>query len=304
MTKSKPIDSDPYLSEFLDHLVAERGLSPNTIASYRSDLVPFVAYLRGRGQTLTTATADDTLRFFSVLKQQNLAPASIARKGSAARMLAKYLIDTEAIKADFTAALDIGGISSHKLPSTLSVDEIVRILESPLGDAPERLRDRAMLELMYSCGLRVSEIVDLTTAQLDRKAGLVRPMGKGSKERLIPLGEPAFEAINRYLTLSRPVLLADKPPCSALFITNRGTGLTRQQFWVLVKTYARAAGITKRVTPHTLRHSFATHLLEGGADLRSIQELLGHSSVATTQRYTRVDVVRMRAIYDKTHPRA
>jgi len=295
---------DPFLSQFLDYLIVERGLSNNTIAAYRADLEPFTVFLGRKGQTVADADAADTLRFFGELKRKGLSPASIARKGSAARMFARFLIETEVMKSDFTAALDIGTITALKLPSTLTIDEIVALMAAPAGDEPEAIRDRAMLEMMYSCGLRVSEIVDLATSMLDRKAATVRPMGKGSKERMVPLGEIASAALETYLTLARHVLLADKPASPALFLTRHGAPMTRQQFWVLVKKYARVAGITRRVTPHTLRHSFATHLLEGGADLRSIQELLGHSSIATTQRYTRVDVARMRAVYDKAHPRA
>ncbi len=294
---------DEHLRAFLDNLSAERGLAVNTLSAYETDLVPFVAFVDKRGRSLATAHADDAIAFFAALERRMLASATLARKGSALRMLAHYLVQEEINPADFTAALDLGVNNQVRLPATLSATEIAALITAPLVDTLEGQRDRAMFELMYACGLRVSEIVSLEVRQVDLIAGFVRPMGKGSKERLIPIGDVARRYMTSYLANTRPSLLGDHGSQSC-FVSAQGHAITRQHFWVLVKHYAALAGISKRVTPHTLRHSFATHLLEGGADLRSIQMLLGHSSVATTQRYTRVDVARMRAVYDKAHPRS
>ena len=295
---------DAHIDAFLDNLVAERGLAANTIASYRADLLPFVEMLRQRGRTLATAGPEDAIAFFAQLEQSRAAPATIARKGSALRMLARFLLQEEVVKADFTSSLEVNAHQSLRLPTTLTAGEMRRLLAAPPVDTPNGFRDRVMFEVMYACGLRVSETIALELVQIDLTAGFLRPMGKGSKERLVPIGETAKRLLAEYLGGVRTQLMGGHGVSRACFVSDRGAPITRQQFWSLVKQYAAGAGITKAVTPHTLRHSFATHLLEGGADLRSIQELLGHSSVATTQRYTRVDVARMRAAYDKAHPRA
>jgi integrase/recombinase XerD len=293
-----------HLEGFLDNLVAERGLAPNTIASYRADLSQFVELLMARGRTLATAKPEDAIAFFEALERRRAARSTIARKGSSLRMLARYLLREEIAAVDFTAALELNAHPPLRLPATLTAAEMRRLLASPPTDTLNGMRDRAMLEVMYACGLRASETVALELAQIDLKAGFLRPVGKGSKERLVPIGETAARLLRDYMTSVRPQLMGNHPVSRSCFVSNRGEPLTRQQFWSLVKQYAAGAAIEKRVTPHTLRHSFATHMLEGGADLRSIQELLGHSSVATTQRYTRVDVARMRAVYSKAHPRA
>lgn len=295
---------DAHLESFLDNLSSERGLSANTLAAYRSDLMPFVDLLAERGKTLLSASTQDVIAYFDALRKQRAAPATVARKGSALRMLSRFLLGEGEIASDFTATIDPGGRLGVRLPTTLTQAEVVALLDAPALEALQGFRDRTMLELMYACGLRVSETVALELEQVDLRAGYVRPLGKGAKERLIPVGETAARFMDEYLQAVRPQLLGSRVQCRACFVSDRGRALTRQQFWSLVKRYSAAAGIVKPVTPHTLRHSFATHLLENGADLRSIQELLGHSSVATTQRYTRVDVARMRAVYDRAHPRA
>ena len=295
---------DEHLRSFLDNLDSERGLSSNTIGAYASDIEPFLAFLQTRGKGVATVAGDDTLAFFASLRRRKLSAATMARKGAALRMFAQFLCREGVCRSDFTASLDLGASRQQRLPAVLTESEICALLDAPSPDTSTGLRDRAMLETMYSSGLRVSELVGLTLSQIDRSAGFLRPFGKGNKERIVPLGDRARESLDRYLDTARPQLINGMPHCDAVFITARGGPLTRQQFWNLIKGYACSARIAKAVTPHTLRHSFATHLLAHGADIRSIQEMLGHASVATTQRYAKVDVARMRAMYDQAHPRA
>lgn len=290
---------------FLDNLMGERGLSPHTLSAYGSDLAQFIAMLQDWGITdASDITSDHVWAFLASLRRQTMAPATVARKATALRMWAQYLLQEGACSDDWTAHLEPGKLTHQRLPTTLSPAEIARLLDVPPADTPRGLRDRAMLELMYGSGLRVSELVSLPLSALDLAANLVRPFGKGAKERQVPVGEEAKAALQRYLSQSRPHLLRHKPPSPALFVTEQGGPMQRRQFQTLIQGYAQDAQIAKTVTPHSLRHSFATHLLAGGADVRAIQEMLGHASVETTQRYTRVDVARLRAVYDKTHPRA
>ena len=294
-----------HVQAFLADLAAERGLSPHTLAAYRNDLTQFAALLARRGVLQPDQISPaDALAFLAALRGQGLASATLTRKATVLRLFAAYLCRESLCPCDFTATLDTGRPRAPRLPTTLSIAEMGRLLAAPAPATPEGRRDRAMLEMMYSSGLRVSELVTLQTAQVDTRAGLVRPFGKGAKERQVPLGDVAKASLAIYLETSRPTLMRDKPPSPALFVTDHGGPMTRQHFFHLIKAYAQDAQIARPVTPHTLRHSFATHLLEGGADLRAIQEMLGHASVETTQRYTRVDIARLRAIYDKSHPRA
>jgi integrase/recombinase XerD len=293
-----------HLQAFLVNLDSERGLSQNTLDAYASDISPFLSFLKARGKDLATATSDDTLAFFALLRRAKRAPATIARKGAALRMFSQYLCREGVCKTDFTAALEIGASRSLRLPAVLTESEVEALLAAPPDNTPAGIRDRAMLETMYSSGLRVSELVGLSLNRIDLGAGVVRPFGKGSKERIVPLGDVARESLLEYLKTARPALLAGHAVSDSLFVGGRGRPLARQQVWALIKRYAKSAGISKAITPHTLRHSFATHLLSHGADVRAIQEMLGHESVATTQRYAKVDVARMRALYDQSHPRA
>jgi integrase/recombinase XerD len=296
---------DTWITAFLADLSAERGVSAHTLAAYRSDLMQFAQALTARGVTQPAhIMADDALAFLAAQRRAGQASATVTRKVSALRSFAAYLCREGVCSQDFTATLDLGKAAPQKLPSTLSVLEVERLLDAPSRLTPEGVRDRAMLEMLYGCGLRVSELIALPLVAVDLRAGLVRPFGKGGKERQVPLGDAVRQTLQPYLDKGRPVLLRHKPSAEALFVTDHGGPMTRQCFYALVRGYARLAQITKHVSPHTLRHSFATHLLEGGADLRSIQEMLGHADVQTTQRYTRVDVSRLRAIYDKAHPRA
>lgn len=296
---------DRWRQSFLDGMAGERGLSVHTLDAYTSDLAQFFQSLQAQGVTTPAEiTPDHAAAFLATLRRQGLAPATVLRKAITLRTWAHFLCEEGACAQDWTAPLDLGRFKALRLPTTLSAAEVARLLESPPTDTPHGLRDRAMLELMYGSGLRVSELITLRTADLDLRAGLVRPIGKGDKERQVPLGDESKAALATYMTKARPVLLRNKSPSPALFVTEQGGPMTRQRFWSLIEGYAQDAQIAKRVTPHTLRHSFATHLLAGGADVRAIQEMLGHASVETTQRYTRVDVARLREVYDRTHPRA
>ena len=293
-----------HLDAYLANLSAERGVSENTLAAYRSDLASFVAYLGRENITSARAvTPGHVYGFLAGLRRAGLAPASLTRKTISLKLWMQYLCREELLDADPSLAVDPPK-TPLRLPTTLSLPEVERLLNAPPTNTPEGVRDRAMLETMYGCGLRVSELVLLSMASVDLRARLVRPFGKGKKERLVPLGDGAADTLAAYLAAARPALLGSKPPSPFLFVTKRGGPMTRQHFLVLVKQYARAAGIARTLSPHALRHSFATHLLSGGADLRAIQEMLGHVSIKTTQRYTRVDVARLREVYDRTHPRA
>ncbi len=294
-----------WVNRFLDGLSAERGLSPNTLDAYRSDLTPFCQFVAMRDKIQPAElTSDDADAFIMALRRTGLASASIARKAAALRSFARFLCEEDVCPNDFTAHLELGKPKAPPLPTTLSHAEVERLLAAPPVDTPEGVRDRAMLELMYGSGLRVSELVDLPVSALDLRAGLVRPFGKGRKERQVPVGAHACTVLAEYLKTSRPRLMHGKPISPALFVTERGGPMTRTRFWQLIQDYAADARIAKHITPHTLRHSFATHLLGGGADIRAIQEMMGHAGVETTQRYARVDVARMREVYDRTHPRA
>ncbi len=290
---------------FVDNLHAERGLSPHTLSAYQSDLSQFAVWLAERKTAQCADISPDHVRaFLAGLHQSGLAGASLARKASSLSLWAAFLCREGLCASNFASGLEHKRGARQRLPTTLSLPEILRLLEAPRPDTPDGLRDRAMLETMYGSGLRVSELVQLQTRELDMRALLVRPFGKGSREREVPLSEESVLAVRAYLASARPALMQGKPDSPFLFVTRRGAAMTRAQFWNLIKAYAAQAQIAKNVTPHTLRHSFATHLLAGGADTRSIQEMLGHESVETTQRYTRVDVARLRAVYDQAHPRA
>lgn len=293
------------IQAFIDNLRGERGLSPHTLSAYQSDLAQFAAWLGERGVTQSAAIIPDhASAFLAALRQSGLAPASLTRKGTVLTLWAQFLCREALCAKDFTACLEPQRNKGQRLPTVLSLPEVLRLLQAPRPDTPDGLRDRAMLETMYGSGLRVSELVQLQTREVDLRAMLVRPFGKGAKERDVPLSEESALAIRAYLARARPALMSGKPETPFLFVTRRGAAMSRAQFWNLIKAYAAQAQIAKNATPHTLRHSFATHLLAGGADIRSIQEMLGHESVETTQRYTRVDVARLRAVYDKAHPRA
>ncbi len=287
---------------FLSYLELERGLSRNTTKSYENDLKQAAHFLKKRGaaswQKVTGAQLTAWLHWLS---DQKFSESSQARKLSAVRMLCRHLVH-ERMRDDNPTDLLAGPKIRRKLPQTLSTGEMQKLLAAPTGMDAYAIRDRAMLELVYSSGLRASEICGLTLQQVDLEHGFVRVFGKGSKERVVPLGEKARDAVQAYLISGRPRLVKPKTG-SELFITERGQAMSRKTLWVMVKSAAQRAGLEKPVKPHLLRHSFATHLLGGGADLRAIQEMLGHASIGTTQIYTAVESSRLLDQHAKHHPR-
>lgn len=297
------------IERFLDHLRVERGLAENTLEAYRRDLARYRAFLlRRRVRDGAIAAADDVRGFVAHLSAavhadgRRYQASSVARALSAARAFHRFLV-REGLAGDDPSAGVVRPKLPRSLPRPISVEEAARLLDGPLDPSPAGLRDRAILELLYGSGLRISELVGLDVDDLDMEEGSVRVLGKGGREREVPLGRAARDALARYLAAGRPALASARSR-GALFLNRRGGRLTRQGCARILARRARAAGIEARVTPHTLRHSFATHLLEGGADVRVVQELLGHASVATTQVYTLVTREHLREVYLTTHPRA
>jgi integrase/recombinase XerD len=290
------------IDAFIGFLDLERGLSRHTRESYQGDLDQCALFLSRRGvadwRTVSSGQAGEWMRS---LGRRELASSSLARKLTALRVFARYLVH-EALRGDDFTALLAGPKLARRLPGTLSQGEIARLMAAPEGGRPVDLRDRALLEVFYSSGLRVSELAGLTLQQLDLDQGFLRVFGKGSKERVVPMGARAREALVTYLVSGRPHFVKPRTG-SQLFLSNRGAALSRVMLWMLVKKYAKRAGIDKSVKPHLLRHSFATHLLSGGADLRSIQEMLGHASISTTQIYTAVEPQRLLEHHTRFHPR-
>ncbi|HEY8491840.1 MAG TPA: site-specific tyrosine recombinase XerD [Dehalococcoidia bacterium] len=296
--------------QFLDFLAVEKGASNNTIAAYRNDLEQFRAYvqslpLNGRPPGWTTVDKNLVLNYILELKQKNYAEATVARKVAAVKSFFSFLCAEGVIPSDPTDSLSSPRVGKS-LPKALTVTEVDELLEQPARkNTPEAKRDKAMLELLYATGMRVTELVslDLNSIFFTPEAAYVRCVGKGSKERTIPIHEQAVAALKLYLEEARPLLLRSKEE-RALFVNRRGERLTRQGFWLILKNYARLANIKTEVTPHTLRHSFATHMLRGGAPLRNVQELLGHANISTTQIYTHLTDDHVREVYEKAHPRA
>jgi integrase/recombinase XerD len=290
----------PAVEEFLTTQRLERGLADQTVAAYRRDLLQLVEYLSGPGLDVEEAHVEH-LRAF--LAAPSWRPATRARKTAAIRAFYRYLATSGRLTHDPSARLAAPRLDSP-LPSVLSVSQVERLLNRPPG-TPRGLRDRAALEVLYGAGLRASELLSLRLQDVDLEVGFVRAIGKGDKERVVPLGRKGVEAVLAYLQRGRPFLGppgAMKPPI--LFLNSRGRPLTRQGLHLIVKGYAREAGLPDTVSIHTLRHSFATHLVEGGADLRAVQEMLGHADLSTTQLYTHVSRGRLRRVYDDAHPRA
>jgi integrase/recombinase XerD len=293
--------------DFLAYLEFERGLSRNTLEAYRSDLLQYGAYLVRHGVDAEDAQHKDLTGFLTELAtgadgRPAVAPATVQRKAACLRSFYRHLRREGILEGDPTAELRAPR-KSQKLPQVLTRDEIARLLAVPSGTQPAALRDRALLELMYACGLRASEAIDLDVRDVDLKAGVLRARGKGAKERIVPIGREAIVAMRAYLEHARPVLTAG-PEEPRLFVNQRGSGLTRQGLYKIVQGHARTAGLDGRMSPHTLRHTFATHLLAGGCDLRSLQEMLGHADVATTQIYTHLSAERLKDAYFRAHPRA
>ncbi len=296
-------DEDRRLIEgFLDALWTERGLSDNTLRAYGADLRGFAAWLAARGSGLLRAGQAELEGYLAERFGQQRSPRSTARLLSTLRRFYRYQLREGRIEADPTAVIDNPRLG-RPLPKTLGEDEVERLLAAPETNTPEGLRDQAMLELLYATGLRVSELVGLMLEQVNLDHGVIRVLGKGSKERLVPVGEEAEHSVRRYLREARPELLRGREGTRALFVTRRGGPMTRQAFWYMIKRRARQAGIDKPLSPHVLRHAFATHLLNHGADLRVVQMLLGHSSPTTTQIYTHVARQRLKDLHARHHPR-
>lgn len=287
---------------FLDALWVEHGLSENTLLAYRNDLLGLSHWLSRHAIAITGAHRGDLLDYLSYRVQQGSRPRTTARLLSSIRRFYRYLVRQGTVQKDPSAQIEFPKLG-RPLPGTLTEKEVERLLAAPNVDKAHGVRDRAMLEVLYACGLRVSELVGLTLSQVNLNHGVIRVMGKGSKERLIPFGEQANEWISRFVNDARVCLLKPNLQCDTLFITNRGAAMTRQAFWSLIKRHAQRVGITKHLSPHTLRHAFATHLLNHGADLRVVQMLLGHSDLSTTQIYTHVAQARLQELHRKHHPR-
>ena len=290
------------LDLFLNYLTVERGLARNTLDAYGRDLTRYLDFLEKEGITAPDAVGPATvLRFLGVLKGDGLSPRSRARTLVALRMFHKFLL-AEGLCAVNPASRVEAPRSLQPLPHTLSPAEVERLLAAPAGETPLDLRDRAMLELLYATGLRVSELVGLRPGAVQFEVGYLIAFGKRSKERIVPLGDAAIDELRRYLRYGRPALTA-KGDSGFLFVNRSGNGLTRQGFWKMIKRRSLEAGINKNITPHTLRHSFATHLLENGADLRAVQMMLGHADISTTQIYTHVTRERLKNLHSRIHPR-
>jgi integrase/recombinase XerD len=288
------------LDSFIDHLWLEDGLAKNTLESYRLDLYAFALWITEQNKQLLAVEQADVQQYLAV-KFPHSKPRSISRLVASLRRFYRYLIRENKISLDPTIQIQSPKLP-RSLPKSLSEDEVLALLNSPNVDEPIGLRDRAMLELLYACGLRVTELVGVKVTEVSLSDGVVRVTGKGSKTRLVPMGEEAVDWISRYLSEARSAIL-QKRLCDALFVTNRADEMTRQGFWYLIKRYALLAGITKNMSPHVLRHAFATHLLNHGADLRVVQMLLGHSDISTTQIYTHVARERLKKLHSVHHPR-
>lgn len=304
---SHPLPVRSLVGRYLDHLRVERGLAGNTVEAYRRDLDHYARYLHETGLAdLTEVTGPDVERFVGWMRTQvsasgrPYAPSTVARAVVAVRGLHRFLAEEGLTAADAAADVDTPR-SGRSLPKALPLAQIERLLAAPTGDDPAALRDRAILELLYGSGLRISELTGLDVDDVDAVERLVRVRGKGSKDRVVPFGAVAAAALEQWLVRGRPLVASGAP---AVFVNTRGGRLTRQGVWKLVKEHAGRVGLNDDVSPHTLRHSFATHLLDGGADVRAVQELLGHANVTTTQIYTLVSRQRLREMYDQAHPRA
>lgn len=295
---------DDAVAEFLGALGAERGLAKNTVAAYRRDLDRYVALLEEHERTVVAeVTSDDVAAFLASLREAGLAPASVARNVSSVRSFHRFLVAESLADRDPTSTLQ-SPRRSAPLPKALTVDEVLRLLDAPDPHTPLGARDTALLEFLYASGARVSEAVDLDVIDIDFDGRTVIVTGKGDKQRLVPIGKPALAAIEAYLPV-RMELRKGRPDPERLFLNARGGPLSRQGVWQIVRKHGRAAGLDPdRVSPHVLRHSTATHMVEGGADLRTVQEMLGHASISTTQIYTRVSPQHLLEVFVSTHPRS
>lgn len=291
------------IQEYLDHLTVERGLSINTRLSYERDLKKFLEYLEKKTLSATDARPEDISGFLKTLSAGGLSARSYARALIAVRGFYRFLLKRRRIKASPCENVDIPRVR-RKLPDFLGIEEVDQLLGAPPAESRFGIRDKTMLEVLYATGLRVSELVNLRVNDINLQAGYLTAFGKGSKERLVPMGESAMVWVKKYTEEARPQFLKKRRASPYLFLTERGTRMTRQNFWVIIKESALRAGVnTKKIKPHILRHSFATHLLERGADLRIVQAMLGHADISTTQIYTHITNERLKKLHGKHHPR-
>lgn len=290
------------IDRFLDVFWSERGVSRNTLSSYERDLRLLCHWLDERSIPLGQANRGDLLEYLAIRVREGVKSTTTARLLSSLRRFYRWQVRENLRKDDPSAQIEAPK-QGRKLPGTLAEDEVDALLQAPDTGNPLGLRDRAMLELLYATGLRVSELVGIRLGEMSLANGVIRITGKGNKERLVPMGEESLDWIQAYLRDARPVLMQGKEIDEAVFVTNRGSGMTRQMFWVLIQRYALEAGIVRHISPHTLRHAFATHLLNHGADLRVVQMLLGHSDLSTTQIYTHVAQARLQDLHRQHHPR-
>jgi integrase/recombinase XerD len=291
-----------FVAEFLNYLSVEKGLSKNTISAYGTDLAGFVKYLESKGiADLDGIKRQDIMNYLLSRKDKNISGNSISRSLVAIKMFYRFLVQERLAKEDVAGVLESPKLI-RPLPSVLGMQEVDKMLTGPDLRDPIGIRDKAAMEIMYATGMRVSEMVDLPMDGLNLDVGFVKCRGKGDKERIVPIGDKAREALRRYMDKVRPAL-AGKRHDTHLFLSRLGKKISRQSFWKMIKKYTKAARIKKDITPHTLRHSFATHLLERGADLRVVQEMLGHADISTTQLYTHINKERLKSIHKQFHPR-
>jgi integrase/recombinase XerD len=294
---------DRTLRDFIHYISVEKGLAKNTLESYNRDLSAYISYLRQTGvQSLEESTRGCITGYLANLQRNGKATATLSRNLASIRSLYSYLFQERRIVENPATDMESPKLEK-KLPCVLTTQEMDLLLDQPDQLQISGIRDKAMLEVIYATGIRVSEMMSLNVGDINLEAGFIRCVGKGSKERIIPLGSVAIRHVDRYLDEGRPKMVRENGEAS-MFVNQHGKRLTRQGFWKILKKYAHSAKISKDITPHTMRHSFATHLLENGADLRSVQEMLGHADISTTQIYTQVTKRKLRDVYEKTHPRA
>jgi integrase/recombinase XerD len=294
---------DELLNHYLEFLTVERGLSKNTINSYKRDLKSYIGFLKiQKINDINYTTRTVIVSYLLLMQKKGKASSSISRACAAIKSFYHFLVMERLIKKDPTLNLDTPKLE-HRLPRVLTLNEVEQLLNQPDTSVIWGFRDKTMLELLYATGIRVSELILIKVEDLNVEMGFLRCFGKGSKERIVPVGSVALKYLDKYINEVRPKFLKEQDN-GILFLNHLGKGLTRQGFWKIIRKYAQKAGIEKHITPHTLRHSFATHLLENGADLRSVQEMLGHADISTTQIYTHITRSKIKEVYDRTHPRA
>jgi integrase/recombinase XerD len=299
------VQMEDQLKDFTHFLIVEKGLAKNTIVSYERDLKSYMKYIKNVEQlnSFNEVERVHIIHFLGYLKEQGKSSRTLARHVASIRAFHQFLLRERATDHDPSVHLETPKLE-RTLPKVLNLEEVETLLDSPNTKDHYGIRDKAMLELLYATGIRVSELIGLQVGDVHLTMGFVRCIGKGNKERIIPIGKTAIAALEQYVNNGRPHFISKKSQDDALFLNHHGNQLTRQGFWKILKRLAREAGIEKELTPHTLRHSFATHLLENGADIRAVQEMLGHSDIATTQIYTHVTKTRLKDVYSKFHPRA